>query len=60
MKGKIIGTCGHKLSTKWFASDKGAICIKDTNKEGKGCLSYIVVCAKCLKWYQEEGLIVGR
>ena len=58
MRGKVIGTCGHELSDKWWTSDKGAICVKDTDREGRGCLSYLVVCPKCLGWYQKENLVV--
>ena len=53
----IIATCGHKISIKWHDSSKGEICIKDYN-EGEQCISYLVVCPKCLKWYQKEGLVV--
>ena len=60
LTGAIIGTCGHKLSMKWFDSRKGEICIKDTDREGKGCLSYMLVCAKCLGWYQKEDLIIRK
>ena len=57
MKGKVIGTCGHEISPKWLNSGKGKICIKDYDK-GERCISYLVVCSKCLKWYQKEGLVM--
>jgi len=60
LTGAIFGTCGHELSTKWFDSGKGEICIKDIDREGIDCLSYLVVCAKCLGWYQVENLIVRK
>ena len=58
MEGKVIGTCSHELSSKWFNSGKGQICIGDTDKEGKDCISYLVVCPKCKRWYQRKGLLV--
>ena len=56
--GKIIGTCQHELTLDWFNSEKGAICIKDIDREGKDCKAYLVVCPQCLEWYQKENLII--
>jgi len=56
--GKIIATCGHEISLDWFESDKGKICVEDTDRELNDCVSYLLVCPKCLEWYEKEGLII--
>ncbi|TES93502.1 MAG: hypothetical protein E3J87_02190 [Candidatus Cloacimonadota bacterium] len=58
MKAKIIGTCSHEIGIKWFNSGKSQICIEDKDREGKSCISFMIVCPKCLGWYQKEELIV--
>lgn len=55
---KIIATCGHEVTWEWFDSGKGNIIIKDKDREGKDCISSLVVCPECRKWYEGEGLIV--
>ena len=58
MNGKIIGTCQHELMDDWFKGGKGAICIKEQDREGKDCIAYLVVCPQCLEWYQRNNLII--
>jgi hypothetical protein len=50
--GKIIGTCGHEITDRWFDGRKGSIIIKDFTKTGKKSAAYLLVCEKCLSIYR--------
>jgi len=54
----IIGTCCHEVTGTGKDGMGYPIAVKDTDKEGNPCIAYIVVCADCLKWYQENKLII--
>lgn len=58
--GKIIGTCGHEISLDWFMSQKGAILVKDKDRERQDCVSSLVVCPQCLIWYEKLGIIIKK
>jgi hypothetical protein len=49
----IIATCGHKISDKWFKGKAGEIIIKDFDRDGDKCASYLNVCKKCLPAYKD-------
>jgi hypothetical protein len=56
--GSVFGTCGHDVTNTGEHGMGFPIAIKDTDREGNTCISHIVVCADCLKWYQKKKLIV--
>lgn len=54
--GKHIATCGHEIDI--HQSEKGAIYVKEHDRQGRRAVSYRVVCPACLIWYRAEGLIL--
>lgn len=56
----IIATCQHEISLNWLNIGKGEIAVKEKDCMGEDCITYLVVCPKCLKWYQKENLIIKK
>lgn len=51
----MIGTCGHEVTIEDIEQ---GLSIKEYDREGEPCVSYMCVCAKCRQEYELEGLVL--
>lgn len=54
----MIGTCGHLIPEKWFASDKSTYTVKYVSREGKKTYAQICTCEKCRRDNAKHKLIL--
>ena len=46
---KIIATCGHEIKNVSYAIE-----YPDVDRIGEDCISCIMVCPKCFRWYRRN------
>jgi len=56
----IIASCGHEISDEWFDKDKGAVTMKDYDREGNETTSYAVLCEECLKKLEDDPEFIAQ
>lgn len=56
----IIASCGHELKDDDGENGMGwPVYVASYCRDGSPAIAYMVVCSKCLKWYEAERLLLN-